>query len=71
MFLSGVAVIKDITAFRTELGRILRVSGLPTALIASVKRCVGRLLTTTFRAELTFVYCTAGAGPAFSLLRLW
>jgi hypothetical protein len=67
----SVAIIEDVTAFRTELGRILRVSRLPTAFIASVKRCIGRLLSATFRAELTFVYCTAGAGPAFSLLRLW
>ena len=59
LFLFGVAFVEDVTAFRAELGRIVGVFGFPAAFVASVKRCISRLFAAAFRAELTFVYCTA------------
>ena len=63
-YLSNIAVVKTVAAFRTELGRILRVFRFPSTLVTTVKRGSFRLLCTTLRTEFTLVDAAAAAGPA-------
>ena len=47
----NVGFVKTVTALGAELGRILGVLGLPATLIATIKRCIGRLLLTALVTE--------------------
>ena len=64
LVLSDIGVVKGIPALRTEFGWILGIFRFPATFVTLVQWLAGRFLGTTFRAELTLVDCTAGAGPS-------
>ena len=59
-----ILIAEGIAALRAELRRIVRILGLPSALVASVERCACRLLSAAVLAEFTLVDSTAGACPS-------
>lgn len=64
-----IALIKFITAFRAEFGRILRIFRLPAAFITAVQWLRSRFFRAAFRAEPTLIYSTAvGTAPAIGRL---
>ena len=68
-YLSDIIVGKTISALGAELRRILRILGLPSALITSVEGRVRRLSASALGAEFTLIYASASTGPAgFGLL---
>ena len=67
----NIVIVKRIAAFRTELRRVCRILGLPSALVTFVKRCALRLLLAAFLAELTLIDLVAlGAFPALLFVGL-
>ena len=60
-----VLSVEWIAAFGAEFGRILRISGRPTAFVAAVERRACGPFCATFRAKLTLVHRSAGTSPAF------
>lgn len=65
-----VVVVKAVTALRTELRRICRVVGLPTALVALIY-CRLRLWFAAILTELSRIFRSARTGPTACRLRLW
>ena len=60
-----IAVVKWVSAFRTEFRRMSWVFRLPAAFVAFVQRLCFRFLCAALWAEFAFVDCAAGAYPAF------
>ena len=67
--LSDIVVVKPVSAFRAEFRRMPWVLRLPAAFVTAVQRRGSGLSGAALRAELPFVYASAGADPA--LHRLW
>ena len=67
LFSLQIPVVKRIATFRAELGRVCRVSRLPTAFVAFVLRNTGRFWFAAFSAKLSFVHRTAATRPAVCL----
>ena len=63
---------KAVAALTTGLGMNKFAAQAPVLIVISEKPYVksAAFLLSAVRAELTFIYCTAGAGPAFCFCRL-
>lgn len=66
MLFHDILIVEGIAALLTELGRIIRISRFPAALVAAVERRTGRLGLTALRAELALVNSAALADPTVS-----